>query len=136
MAPTPLNFNSIQPFKAVRDNWSSIKPYHDNYLSTISLATVLTAFLGTVSLIVKHGFKFPRLHPIMEVEELQPSREHPNEFVTLKDLTEAKVFEFKVEQWKKMAQEAEERRLEEARRLSQEQKQKGNKIIQEETEGG
>src|SRR5208282_2659070 len=136
MAPAPLNFNSIQPFKAVRDNWSSIKPYHDNYLTTISLATVLTAFLGTVSLIVKHGFKFPRLHPTMEVEDLQPSMEHPNEFVSLKDLTEAKFFDFKVKQWGEIAQEVERRRLEEARRRSQEQNQKGSKSTQEETECG
>src|SRR5216110_3441805 len=73
MPPTPINVNSIQPFKAVLDNWSSLKPYHDNYLTTISLATVLTAFIGTMGMIVKHGFKIPRLHPMMEVEELEPS---------------------------------------------------------------
>src|SRR5436190_15058292 len=92
MAPTPINFKTIQPFHAVRDNWSSIKPYHDNYVTTISLATVLTAFLGTVSMIIKHGFKMPRLHPTMEVEELNPSWTHPNEYVSENDLTAAKLF--------------------------------------------
>ena len=110
MSPTPIKFNSIQPFKAVRDNWSSLKPYHDNYLTTISLATVLTAFIGTVGMIIKHGFKMPRLHPMMEVEELEPSiPQHPNEYVSEKDLAEAKLFEFEQEQRWEMAMEEHQR---------------------------
>lgn len=117
MAPTPIDFKGIQPFRAVRENWSSLKPYHDNYITTISFATVLTAFLGTVSLIVKHGFKFPRLHPMIDVEELHPSPEltHPNEYITEQDLAEAKLFEFEQEELLRMAWEEEEirRKLEE-----------------------
>ena len=119
MSPTPINFNSIQPFKAVRDNWSSLKPYHDNYVTTISLATVFTAFIGTVGLIVKHGFKMPRLHHMMEVEELEPSiPQHPNEYVSEKDLAEAKLFEFEQEQRWEIARE-EHQRQQEARAREQ-----------------
>jgi hypothetical protein len=84
MVPTPVEWNSLKPFKAARDNWSSLQPYHDNIATTISFATILTAFIGTASLMIKHGFKFPRLHPSMEVEELEPSPEllHPNEYIT------------------------------------------------------
>ena len=117
MAPTPIKLKTIQPFQAVRDNWSSIKPYHDNYVTTISLATVITAFLGTVSLIVKHGFKMPRLHPIMEVEELQPSIVHPNEYVSENDLAAAKLFEFEMGQ---IAEEKERQRLYKAKQAAKE----------------
>lgn len=113
----PISFKSLQPFKAVRDNWSTLKPYHDNYVDTISLFTVFTAFLGTISLMVTHGFKMPRLHPTMEVEELQPSILHPNEYVTEQDLTEARLFEFEQEQRLRMVLENErERQDQEARR--------------------
>ena len=94
MVPTPVDFNSLQPFKAIRDNWSSLKPYHDNYIASVSFATILTAFLGTISLVIKHGFKMPRLHPSMEVEELQPTIKHPNQFISEQDLLDAKLFEF------------------------------------------
>jgi hypothetical protein len=94
MPPTPLDFSGVQPFKAVRDNWTALKPYHDNYVTTISFATVTAAFLGTLSMIIKHGFKMPRLLPIMEVDELDPSHEHPNEYINVEDLAEAKLFEF------------------------------------------
>lgn len=53
----------------------------------------------------------PRLHPTMEVEELQPSRQHPNEYVTEQDLAEAKLFEFEMEQRWRLTQEEEQRRL-------------------------
>jgi hypothetical protein len=92
--PTPLDFSELQPFKTVRDNWAALKPYHDNYITTISFMTVATAFLGTVGLMVKHGFKFPRLHPAMEVEELPSSLEHENQYIGLDDLIELKIYEF------------------------------------------
>jgi hypothetical protein len=104
MVPTPIDWNSLQPFKAVRDNWSSLQPYHDNMAATISFATILTAFIGTASLMIKHGFKFPRLHPSMEVEDLEPSPEllHPNEYITEEQLTEVKVFEMGMEdKWRR-----------------------------------
>lgn len=95
----PISWNTIQPFKIVRDNWDKVEPYHDNIVKTVSLATILTAFIGTASLMIKHGFKFPRLHPSMEVEELEPSPElaHPNEYVTAEELAEVKLFEFEME---------------------------------------
>jgi hypothetical protein len=110
MAPTPVNLKELQPFKAVRDNWSTIKPYHDNYITTISFATVLTAFLGTVSLIIKHGLTMPRLHPTMDADELKPSPhlDHPNEYISEQDLGEAKAFEFEqAYRWEMAIQEAE-----------------------------
>jgi len=94
MPPAPLSFESLQPFKTIRDNWSTIRPYYDNYMTTISFTTILTAFLGTISLIVKHGFKFPRLHPDMDVEELQPRGRHPNQFISEDALLDVKLFEF------------------------------------------
>src|ERR1700694_5553647 len=122
MPPTPIDLSGLPPFKLVRDNWGTIKPYHDNYLTTISFATVTAAFLGTLSLIIKHGFKFPRLHPKMEVEELEPSFEHPNEYVKVEDLAEAKLFEFERNERAKLAlEEAEEwDRLTEERRKEME----------------
>jgi hypothetical protein len=94
MSPTPVNFNLLQPFKVVRDNWDTLKPYHDNYTTTISLATVLVAFMGTLSMVIKHGFKFPRLHPMMiEPEELKPRLIHENEFISEKDLVEVRLYE-------------------------------------------
>jgi len=122
MAPTPVNFKALQPFRTIRENWSSIKPYHDNYVTTISFATLLTAFLGTVSLMVKHGFKMPRLRPEMDMDEIQPSShlDHPNEYVTEEDLAEAKVFEFElVHRWDMALREAERQRkeLEEKKKL-------------------
>ena len=84
------------------------------------MATVFTAFLGTVGLIVKHGFKMPRLHRTMEVEELEPSiPQHPNEYVSERDLVEAKLFEFEQEQRWEIAKE-EYQQQEEARAREQE----------------
>lgn len=94
MPPAPLSFESLQPFKTIRDNWSTLRPYYDNYMATISFTTILTAFLGTISLMVKHGFKFPRLHSDMDVEELQPRGRHPNQFISEDDLLDVKLFEF------------------------------------------
>jgi hypothetical protein len=107
MAPTPLDFSGVQPFKAVRDNWDSIKPFHDNYITTISFATIAAAFLGTISMIINHGFKMPRLHSSMDVEDLKPSYEHPNEYVKVEDLAEAKLFEFEQREREKSWLEAE-----------------------------
>jgi hypothetical protein len=104
MVPTPIDWNSLQPFKTLRDNWSALQPYHDNIATTISFATILTAFIGTASLMIKHGFKFPRLHPSMEVEDLEPSPEllHPNEYITEEELTKVKVFEFAMDdKWRR-----------------------------------
>jgi hypothetical protein len=137
MSPTPINFDSIQPFKAVRDHWSSLKPYHDNYLTTITLATVFTTFISTVKSIINHGFKMPRLHRIMEVEELEPSiPQHPNEYVSEKDLAEAKLFEFEQEQRWEMAREEYQRQ--EARAREQKNRaepvNKSESIVEEELE--
>jgi hypothetical protein len=95
----PINWSALQPFKAVRDNWDKVEPYHDNISKTLSLVTILTAFIGTASVIIKHGFKFPRLHPSMEVEELEPTPglSHPNEYITEDELAEVKLFEFEME---------------------------------------
>jgi len=115
MVPTPVSFKELQPFKAIRENWSTLKPYHDNYVTTISFTTLLTAFLGTVSLMVKHGFKMPRLRPEMDIDGLQPSShlDHPNEYVTEQDLAEAKVFEFElVHRWDMALREAERQKKE------------------------
>ena len=103
MVPTPIDFSGVQPFKAIRDNWSSIHPFHDNYITTISFATITAAFLGTLSLIIKHGFKMPRLHSSMETDELEPSFEHPNEYVKVEDLADAKLFEFEQRERENMA---------------------------------
>jgi hypothetical protein len=100
----PISWGTIQPFKAVRDNWDKVEPYHDNISKTLSLVTILTAFIGTASVMIKHGFKFPRLHPSMEVEELKPTPElsHPNEYVTEDELAEVKLFEFEMEdKWRR-----------------------------------
>jgi hypothetical protein len=116
MAPTAIDFSGVQPFKTIQDNWSPIHPFHDNYITTISFATIAAAFLGTVSLIIKHGFKMPRLHSSMESGELKPSYDHPNEYVKVEDLAESKLFEFEqreretmaweeAEAWKKLIEE-------------------------------
>ena len=97
MPPAPVDFNALQPFKAVRDNWDVIKPYYDNYVNTVTFANVLTIFLGSVSMIIKHGWKFPRIHPTMEVEDLDPRVRHINEFVTERHLEEAKLWELENE---------------------------------------
>jgi len=110
MVPIPIDFKELQPFKVVRQNWSSLKPYHDNYITTISFATVLTAFLGTVSLMVKHGFKMPRLHPMIDIDEMEPSPglSHPNEYISERELVEVKAFEFEqAVKWEMIIEEAE-----------------------------
>ena len=111
MPPTPLTFKSLQPFSAVRENWSSLKPYHDNYFRTVSFLSVLTGFVGTLALIIKHGFKFPILHPMM-AEDIEPEKhlEHPNEYMTEEDLVEARLFEFEQEERWRLAKEEMERK--------------------------
>jgi len=130
MAPTPINFNALQPFKAIRDNWYTVQPYYDNYTNTISLATVLLGFLGSISLIIKHGFTFPRLHPMMvDVEDLEPTSKHINEFVKEKDLADSRVWEME-EQLKMIVMEENIRGAGEARDAPQH----GNKLRESETE--
>jgi hypothetical protein len=126
MPPTPLTFKSLQPFSTVRENWSSLKPYHDNYFRTVSFLSVLTGFVGTLALIIKHGFKFPILHPMM-AEDIEPEKhlEHPNEYMSEEDLVEARLFEFEQEERWRLAKEEMERK---------EQQEKGEYREQEEEE--
>jgi hypothetical protein len=130
MAPTPINFSALQPFKAIRDNWYTVQPYYDNYTNTISLATVLLGFLGSISLIIKHGFTFPRLHPMMvDVDDLEPTRKHLNEFVKEKDLADSRLWEME-EQLKMIVMEENIRRAGEARDTPQQ----GNNVGESDTE--
>jgi hypothetical protein len=130
MAPTPINFSALQPFKAIRDNWYTVQPYYDNYTNTISLATVLLGFLGSISLIIKHGFTFPRLHPMMvDVDDLEPTRKHLNEFVKEKDLADSRLWEME-EQLKMIVMDENIRAAEEARDAPQH----GDNLRESETE--
>jgi hypothetical protein len=137
MAPTPVNLGSLQPFATIRDNWGSLKPYHDNYIRTVSLASVLTGFLGTLALIIKHGFTFPILHPKM-AEDIEPSDHlsHPNEYVSEEDLVEARLFELEQQERWRIAEELEreeQQRREQAAQEKQEQEE-GVQIQQGERE--
>jgi|SRR5271156_105476 len=99
MAPVPrFDWENLQPFKAIEGNWETIKPYYDNSMAILGFGTVLTAFMATLSTIIKHGFKMPRLHPIIRVEELKPSWSHPNEYVSEQDLADAMLYEFTMAQ--------------------------------------
>ena len=133
MPPTPLNFKSVQPFAAIRDNWDTLKPYHDNYIRTVSFLSVLTGFVGTLALIIKHGFRFPILHPMM-AEDIEPDKEleHPNEYVTEEDLVEAKLFEFEQEERWRLAKEMEMKEQQERERQKEEENQPIEPIIWEE----
>ena len=99
MAPIPkVDWDNLQPFKAVEGNWDKIKPYYDNSMAVLGFGTILTAFIGTLSSIIKHGFKMPRLHPIIGLEELKPSWSHPNEYISEQDLADALLYEFTMAQ--------------------------------------
>jgi hypothetical protein len=128
MAPTPVKFGSLQPFATIRDNWGSVKLYHDNYIRTVSLASVLTGFLGTLALIIKHGFKFPILHPKM-AEDIEPSDHlsHPNEYVSEEDLVEARLFELEQEERWRIAEELE--REEQRKKEQEEEEQRKQKAV-------
>jgi hypothetical protein len=93
----PLTPSTLEPFHAIRQNWPTLKPYYEAYLTTISLASVLTAFLGTLSLILKHGLTLPVIHPLMlDLSDLSPSRglTHPNEYISVEELAKAKAVEW------------------------------------------
>ena len=99
MAPTPkFDVKDLQPFKVVEDNWDTIKPHYDHIMATVTFGSVIMAFVSTLSMIIKHGFKVPRLHPIVGIDELEPSWSHPNDYVSDQDLTDAKLYEFAMEQ--------------------------------------
>jgi hypothetical protein len=85
MTPIPL-----EPFGTVRQHWGTIKPYYKNYLTSINLGNILMAFVGVIEQVIHHGFTFPRMHPAIEVEELEPSLEHPNEFISTDELAQAR----------------------------------------------
>ena len=136
MAPTPINFNALQPFKAIRDNWYTVQPYYDNYTNTISLATVLLGFLGSISLIIKHGFTFPRLHPMMvDVDDLEPTSKHINEFVKEKDLADSRLWEME-ERMKEMVMDEKIRGAGDARDAPQHGNQVGESDTEETEEEG
>ena len=99
MAPVRIDLHQLQPFKAVRENWCNVRPYYINYVTAINFGNILTSFIAIVEQIVSHGFKFPRLHPELEVEELTLSFEHPNEIISAEELTAAQVFE--IEEWER-----------------------------------
>ena len=92
-----ISISHLQPFKAVRDNWTTLKPYYENYITAINFVNVLAAFLNTSGLMIKNGFKMLRLHADMDLEELAPTTgQHPNEYISVNDLTEIKLFEFEL----------------------------------------
>jgi len=99
MSPVRIDLHQLQPFKAVRENWYNVRPYYTNYMTAISFGSTLMSFLAIIEQIVGHGFKFPRLHPEIEVEELTPSFVHMNEFISAEELTGARVSE--IEEWGK-----------------------------------
>jgi len=102
MPPIRIDLHQLQPFKAVRENWYNVRPYYTNYRTAISFGSTLMSFLAIIEQIVAHGFKFPRLHPEMETEELTPSFVHVNEFVSAEELAAARAFEIQEwEQWDK-----------------------------------
>jgi hypothetical protein len=136
MAPTPINFSALQPFKAIRDNWYTVQPYYDNYTNTISLATVLLGFLGSISLIIKHGFTFPRLHPMMvDVDDFEPTSKHLNEFVKEKDLADSRLWEME-EQLKEIVMDEKIREAGEARNTPQQGNRVGESYTAETEEEG
>ena len=49
--------------------------------------------------LIAHGFTFPRITPLPpELDDLEPSEEHPNEFLSPQDLAEARMAEIVAEE--------------------------------------
>jgi hypothetical protein len=68
------------------------------------------AFVGMIQQLIDHGFTFPRIHPDLDIEELQPSFEHPNEYITADELAAAKAYEIEEEQrWEDIMREPQEK---------------------------
>jgi len=98
MAPIPIkSFRSLQPFATVRENWGTVQPYVSNYITTVSFGVICMNFLAIIPQIIAHGFTFPRLHPALDFEDLEPSEEHPNEYVSPQELAEARIAEIEEE---------------------------------------
>ena len=94
MTPVSMDLKTLgKPFNTVRDNWGTVQPYYINYLTSITFGNILMTFVAVIQEVIHHGFKFPRVHPAIEVEELKPSFEHPNEFVSAEELAAARVTE-------------------------------------------
>jgi hypothetical protein len=104
MSPLPVDLSQLEkPFQTVRNTWGTIKPYYVNYLTSIDFGNILMAFVAIVREVIHHGFKFPRFHPAIEVEELKPSFEHLNEFVSAEELAAARVTQIEeAEAWDRL----------------------------------
>jgi hypothetical protein len=95
-----------KPFQTVRNNWSTLKPYYANCLTSINFGNIPMAFVAIVRQVIDHGFKFPRFHPAIEVEELKPSFESLNEFVSVEELAAARITQIEeAEAWDRLMQE-------------------------------
>lgn len=98
MTPIPL-----EPFGTVRQHWEAIQPYYKNYLTSINFGNILLAFVGVVEQAIHHGFTFPRMHPAIEVDELEPSFEHPNEYISTDELAQARACQVEEEEnWRQV----------------------------------
>jgi len=98
MAPIRVTpFQNLQPFAVVRKNWGTVQPYISNYTSAVTFGVIFMNFLAIIPQVIAHGFTFPRLHPALDFEDLEPSEEHANEYVSPQELAEAMIAEIEEE---------------------------------------
>jgi hypothetical protein len=107
MSPLPVDLSQMEkPFQKVRNSWGVIKPYYTNYLTSINFGNILMAFVAIVQQVIDHGFKFPRVHPAIEVEELKPSFESLTECISVEELAAARITQIEeAEAWDRLMQE-------------------------------
>jgi hypothetical protein len=92
-------FKSLQPFSTVRSNWGAVGPSVANTQTTLSFGVMFLNIITLIPELIAHGFTFPRITPLPpDLDDLEPSIEHPNEFITPQHLAEAKMAQIAAEE--------------------------------------
>jgi hypothetical protein len=89
----------MQPFSTVRSNWGAVGPSVANTQTALSFSVICMNIIALIPELIAHGFTFPRITPLPpELDDLEPSDEHPNEFVSPQHLAEAKMAQIEAEE--------------------------------------
>lgn len=89
----------MQPFSTVRSNWGTVGPSVTNTQTGLSFGVICLNIIALIPELITHGLTFPRITPLPpELDDLEPSDEHPNEFITPQHLAEAKMAEIEREE--------------------------------------
>jgi hypothetical protein len=89
MAPVP----EFQPLKPIQDNWESIKPWQEGYMTVLNGLGTVFGFAAAVALVVGHKFQLPKWPFNKERWNPKPTAEKKEEEKAKEEVSEDQIME-------------------------------------------